>query len=342
MNPGKPEKYTELAEKLRRYFSAGNFKRGDKLPSERDLSQKFECSHLTVRRALAVLEREEKIHSVPSKGIFAGARPRDERQAAIAGFLIPDREIYYFDLFAELEKRLRDMNLCTIFGISDSSPAKEHAFLRSLKELRATALIAMPNPKCQEEYASLHLPTVFFDNGVPGLKIPVVLSDDFGGALSAVEYLIRTGCRRIAHIGGIPDPAFENRLRGYREALLRHGIAENPELVMRNTPGREWGILASCKLFSLPNPPDAVFCANDAIAAGVQHYFRDKGKPPCPIIGFGGTSVSWDLGLNTVNQHPEKITEALVRNLRMILNGEEPPEETVIPSTIILRNNGKS
>ena len=111
---------------------------------------------------------------------------------------------------------------------------------------------------------------------------------------------------------------------------------------MRNTPGREWGILASRKLFSLPNTPDAVFCANDAIAAGVQHYFRDKGKPPCPIIGFGGTSVSWDLGLNTVDQHPEKITEALVRNLRMMLNGEEPPEETVIPSAIILRNNGKS
>jgi LacI family transcriptional regulator len=48
----------------------------------------------------------------------------------------------------------------------------------------------------------------------------------------AVDYLIKTGCRKILHLNGPLIPkSTSDRLTGYKKALKTHGITYDPALV---------------------------------------------------------------------------------------------------------------
>lgn len=66
--------YQQLADSLRDKIYEGKYAFGDKLPSERSLAEKFGISHLTVRRALAILEEEGMLLRVQGKGTFVRAQ----------------------------------------------------------------------------------------------------------------------------------------------------------------------------------------------------------------------------------------------------------------------------
>ena len=94
------------------------------------------------------------------------------------------------------------------------------------------------------------------------------------------------------------------------------------------------------ELFELKNPPTAVFCANDTIAAGVVGFCADRGlKIPedLSIIGFGNTPTAEYLQLNSVSQNAGKISAAICSNLHKLLARKEIPDLTVIPTVYIAR-----
>ena len=66
--------YQQLADSLRDKIYEGKYAFGDKLPSERSLAEKFGISHLTVRKALAILEEEGRLLRVQGKGTFVRAQ----------------------------------------------------------------------------------------------------------------------------------------------------------------------------------------------------------------------------------------------------------------------------
>ena len=66
--------------------------------------------------------------------------------------------------------------------------------------------------------------------GASGL--PTVASQNLEGAMTATEYLIGLGHRRIGFIAGRPDlESARLREKGYRKALERAGIHYEPSLV---------------------------------------------------------------------------------------------------------------
>jgi GntR family transcriptional repressor for pyruvate dehydrogenase complex len=54
----KTKVYEEIVKQLKDYFAKGNLQPGDKLPSERDLAKQFNCSRVSVRQALTILEAQ--------------------------------------------------------------------------------------------------------------------------------------------------------------------------------------------------------------------------------------------------------------------------------------------
>ena len=76
-----PPIYLQIAESLRGRIGAGEFRAGDKLPSERKLSEALGVNRLTIRRAFGVLENQEIIERQHGGGTFV-ALPKLERQAA--------------------------------------------------------------------------------------------------------------------------------------------------------------------------------------------------------------------------------------------------------------------
>lgn len=66
--------YQQLADNLRQRIAAGEFRPGERLPTEAELGVQFGLSRITVRQALSVLTRHGLIERFPSRGSFVTER----------------------------------------------------------------------------------------------------------------------------------------------------------------------------------------------------------------------------------------------------------------------------
>ena len=344
MGRGKKEKYLTLADQIRLRLRKSSISPGSRLPSERDFAREFSCNHLTVRKALKLLQEEELIHLLPSIGIFSGKAP-DQKKKELSdriGFIFPDDEIFYYRIFAEFEAVISSASLHPVLHLTGGSVTKERELLEYFERSGVRALVAAPNRLCTEQYRRLRIPALFFDMPIPELAIPQIVSDDFQGAFNAVTHLIGLGHKRIAHIGCEYDYTGEQRLSGYLRALETNHIPRQNSLIRMRYPSREWGYHACRELFALRNIPTAVFCANDTIASGVLNYCADHSitvPGELSVVGFGDTPTAEFLDLCSVNQNAGKISGALCENLRKLDRGEPLAPLTVISTSLIIRTS---
>lgn len=139
------------------------------------------------------------------------------------------------------------------------------------------------------DLSRLSIPVVYaFAEGPKG-SVTIVPDDDQGARL-AVEHLIASGRKQIAHITGPSD---------YRAARLRaeayRRICGEYEPVLYGYWTEEWGHEAVKQLWSrrMP-PPDGLFCGNDQIARGVIDALRDRNiaiPADVSVVGFD----NWDV-----------------------------------------------
>jgi len=151
-------------------------------------------------------------------------------------------------------------------------------------------------------------PLVFFDRVCEEMETDKVIVDDFNGAMNAVEYLIKTGCRRIAHLAAPQHLLIGyHRQRGFISALEKNGFEVDDSLIVKcDTIDEAYEIVP--KLMALEHPPDGIFAVNDMTAAGTINTLK-KLKYRIPedvsVIGFtdGLVSTVTDPPLTTVSQH---------------------------------------
>ena len=340
MNRGKPEKYIALAGSIQQLMQDMELKSGDSLPSERKLAEHFKCNHITVRKSLRLLAQKNIIHTIASKGNFAGAAPLQRSRSNLIWFIFPEDEIFYYKIFSSVEKMIASNKMHPVVHLTGGSEFKETELLDYCDKAGFLALIAVPNRLCAEHYRRMSIPVLFFDIPMEDVPIPQIVTDDHSGAFSATEHLISYGHRRIAHIGSEYDFTGEQRLNGFLDALAKHGIRHDKNLVKMRYPSREWGYYAARELFKGTKIPTAVFCSNDTIASGVMNYCAQNGirvPQDLSVVGFGNTLTSEDLNLSSVSQNSEKIVNSLCSNLNLVLRGETPPSRIIIPTSFISR-----
>jgi DNA-binding FadR family transcriptional regulator len=62
--------YAEIAQKLAREIAAGKYQIGQRLPSERDLAQRFQVSRPTIREAIIALELDNLVDVRIGSGVY--------------------------------------------------------------------------------------------------------------------------------------------------------------------------------------------------------------------------------------------------------------------------------
>ncbi|MGO8882259.1 MAG: GntR family transcriptional regulator [Streptosporangiaceae bacterium] len=67
----------QVADALRNEIASGALAPGDKLPSIRNLAERFQVAPMTAQSAMDVLRSEGLIYSSPGRGTFVRARPDD-------------------------------------------------------------------------------------------------------------------------------------------------------------------------------------------------------------------------------------------------------------------------
>lgn len=99
----------------------------------------------------------------------------------------------------------------------------------------------------------------------------MLLPGELAGGFAATRHLLDHGHRRIGMIGGEAwMDAARNRRNGYREALTTHDIPPDPALELEGDWSAASGYDRVMELMQLPDPPTAIFCANDMMAVGAM------------------------------------------------------------------------
>lgn len=187
------------------------------------------------------------------------------------------------------------------------------------------------------------IPVVAIDPHVgPGDGVPTVEADSFGGAVSAVKYLIELGHRRIGFVAGRPDlRSSRARDAGYRRALADAGIPYDADVVRVGFYEQDAARTAALSLLESPRRPTAVFAANDLSAIGIIEVAREIGLEvprDLSVIGFDDVLEASRMSppLTTVRQPMRRLGAAAMSLLTTLMNGEDPPERHVRLATQLI------
>ena len=168
-------------------------------------------------------------------------------------------------------------------------------------------------------------------------------SENETGAVEAVTHLLARGRRRIATLTGPDDMAASvDRLAGWRRALREHGLAADDALVEPGTFSTESGIDGMQRLLERAPDLDAVFAANDLMAAGAMRVLRDSGRTvpdDVAVIGFDDseTARTSEPPMTTVAQDVERAGSRMAELLLEQVGGATGPRQEILPTHLVVR-----
>ncbi len=190
------------------------------------------------------------------------------------------------------------------------------------------------------------VPLVMFNRVIEDFKAAKVVVDDYYGAVEMVKYLIRTGCRRIAHIAGPSNLLLcSNRKQGYLDALKEAGIEVREEWIIEGDFTIESGFECMSNLLEKTNDLDAVFCVCDAVAFGAIKVLKEHGyhiPGDVSVAGFTNEPMTEliEPTLTTVGQPIYEIGETASRLLfSQLENPNLPPEFCVLDTKLFIRDS---
>ncbi|MBC7922807.1 MAG: LacI family DNA-binding transcriptional regulator [Ferruginibacter sp.] len=184
------------------------------------------------------------------------------------------------------------------------------------------------------------IPLVLFNRVSEEMAVSKVVVDDYEGAFRAVEHLILTGRRRIAHLAG-PETLLisRNRLNGYLDALRTYNQPIDDQLILHYDLTREHARVPVNHLLYLPHPPDALFAINDPTAIEAMLILKSRGvriPEEVAVVGFSDDPVSLIIepNLTTVAQ---PVTEMGQVAAQLFLDQVDEDPGAYVPETRVLK-----
>jgi LacI family transcriptional regulator len=237
----------------------------------------------------------------------------------LVGVIVPRTNSNFFSsVIQNIEEVLNKAGYNIIITQSNESYKKECANIDTLLFTQVDGIIAsMANETVDlnyyEKIKSKGIPLILFDRGENDLNVDYIGINDYDSSHMIVEHLVKQGCKRIAHIGGFKRTRiFNNRIRGYIDALKKHDLPMDNELLIESSLTTEDGQDKMKQLLDLKNRPDAVYVAGDYAALGALQVLNDRGiKMPQDIalVGFGNEPFTAMVSptISSIEQHSAEI-----------------------------------
>ena len=215
---------------------------------------------------------------------------------------------------------------------------------------RADGVLILSLPPRSEDLIHLEqadVPIVLVDAHHPSLaNFNRVITDDVGGGRAATQHLIEFGHRRIGYIGDLADNAFNftssrDRYQGYRLALEAAGLPVRPDYYGQGEHGYRQARRLAALMLALPQPPTAIFAADDTQAFGVLDAAREarlRVPEDLSVIGYDDIEAAEYHGLTTVRQFMfESGRRGVQKLLNILAHPDSAPICDVLPTELVVR-----
>lgn len=241
--------YERIFRDLADGIASGEWKPGDRLPTEMELAQQYSVSRITSKKALNLLAQQGMVTRRRGMGTYVAqkdgassvSRPVAPRNSIPRiGLIMEDLgESYALGLYYEIDRRATKMGYQVCLGVSYGDQRREREVLNRLLSLDIDGLIVMPAHGTYYDTALLrlvldHFPVVLIDRPLNGIPAPVVCSDNYAGSRLLTEHLAHKGHHNIVYITTSISEATSlvDRYRGYERAMQELGLEVHRPLVM--------------------------------------------------------------------------------------------------------------
>lgn len=292
---------------------------------------------------LRVIERHDYV-SHGMAGALAGAR------SMTIGVVIPTitNSIYAASTQA-IQRVAQSEHYGVLLGVSDFVPSEERRIIRHLIERRVDGLILTGGGRDSSIYRLIdrhHIPYVVTWRLDAAANCPCVSFDNYSAGRMAMSHLLELGHRRIGLICGrseVNDRALERR-KAYEDSLSEHSIAVDRSLIFERDFEFIEGRTAMRRMLDGPDPPTAVFAANDIQAVGALAECRAAGigvPGEISIIGFDDLPLTEYTvpPLTTIRVPGQRMGHMAASRLLVMIRGEPSPSSEVLPVEFIRRES---
>jgi GntR family transcriptional regulator, arabinose operon transcriptional repressor len=305
--------YRRVYRHLKDRVEKGEYRNNEMLPSEHYLSEIFQVSRVTVRQALACLEKEKYITRKRGYGtevVKPSISSRDKK--AIAVLLVDVSRPFFGDILKGIQSRLDSRGYKLLLCDTGNLNEKEKGYLLRYKDVVAGFIVAPATGNCNHShYGQLFaekIPFVFIDRYLPEFNVPYVISDNIQGGYIATNHLLELGHRKICVLSEPAATSVLERIQGYEKALWKHGFTPDKNLIFHSKErGFETGYALIKKVLEENPDVTAAFCLNDDIAAGCLKRLMELNTAvpeEFSVVGFDNLDLTWKShpSITTVNQ----------------------------------------
>ncbi|WP_136605548.1 GntR family transcriptional regulator [Paenibacillus dokdonensis] len=246
--------YQMVQEYIRDLITSQALKVGDRIPTEKELMERFGVSKITVVNALSGLVNERIINRVPGKGTFVSdpeyeilttapkstvkqtRKTSGEMRTRLIGLIMPSIYDYFtIRLVHGIQQALNENDYRFVIYLSEGNIDKEKEAIQTCSKIGVEGLLIFPVDEelFNEEILSMKFagfPFVLIDRYLPGVETHYIASDGRLGVNMAVNYLWELGHRDIAICSDSPlqTVTVQERIDGYMNAFKEKGSLINP------------------------------------------------------------------------------------------------------------------
>ena len=278
------------------------------------------------------------------------ARSLSSRSTKLIGVVVPTfQHSFYGDVLTAASAVLDTRDFQPIITCSDEDPEQEAKQIDVLLSRQAEGLL-ISTCQSDDRYGvfararELRVPLILIARNIDPPINSWVGTDNITTGIRATRHLIEAGRRKIAHIYGPPNSSTRLRVDGYRQALQAAGLAVREEYIRGGAETDSVAEDAMRGLLDLAEPPDGLFCYNDAVAAACMRVIVARGlKIPDDIalVGVGNIRFSDVMlsPLTTIDQCSGVIGEIAAINLLKVIDTGEECGIIHVPGDLIVRES---
>lgn len=292
-------------------------------------------------RVMAAVKELDYRHNDWARGLRSGSR------SGLVGLVVTNlANPYYAELATGVDSVVSSRSLQLLFGSSGDDGSGERRATDGLAARRVEGMVVVPTIGDDDFLAQLsgQLPVVTVGSRLEGGSADSVTIDDFGGAREASRRLVFEGHERVAFLGlDHASRTGSERERGFLAGQAECRVPPENAAVLALSPDPAEADRQMWRLMSAPEPPTAVFAANNRNTISACRWVANS-RQSLRIVGFDAirTAELFQMPLSLVEYSAEELGARAGRLLLQRLAGEttDDPRHEVIGTQLVDYDHG--
>ncbi|MGQ4665381.1 GntR family transcriptional regulator [Metabacillus halosaccharovorans] len=347
-----------MKNRIKEQIQSGKLRVGDRVPSEKELTEEYHVSQITTKNALAGLAEEGIVERIKGKGTFVcessltSSTSNSKKSKGLIGFILPSMKTKIEQEFVNyIEKYVSKNGYHLIIKITRESQFEEADAIEMFRKLDVKGMIIFPTEKETYNEAVLRLsldkfPLVLIDRYMENILTYSVTSENESGTYEAISYFLEKGHTNI----GLVSPIITNtvtaeRAKGFENAFLNKGTTINKNLWLTLnfndiSAGKTPTLI---KEFLLSKSEiTAVFTMNAELALYTHEAIKSikkEARRDIELLSFDPSGIS---GVSFIQQNIAECSKKTVNLLLEQLEGHYSPKRIYVPVDLKIVNDEES